>query len=54
VDHLVADPQRARRELGWQPSMGFGSMVRAMVDADLARHGAPAAGPYTPAPPAGS
>jgi GDPmannose 4,6-dehydratase len=54
VDHLVADPQRARRELGWQPSMGFGSMVRAMVDGDLARHGAPAAGPYTPAPPAGS
>jgi GDPmannose 4,6-dehydratase len=37
VDQLVADAGRARRELGWEPTMDFESLVRAMVDADLER-----------------
>ena len=38
VDLLVADPSKARRELGWEPTMRFPELVRTMVDADLARH----------------
>ena len=43
VDRLIADPGRAREELGWQPSVGFEDLVRLMVDADLAqlRDGSP-------------
>jgi GDPmannose 4,6-dehydratase len=37
VDHLRADPARARAELGWAPGVGFEDLVRMMVDADLAR-----------------
>ena len=40
VDMLLADPSKARRELGWEPKVGFAELVRMMVDADLARHGA--------------
>ncbi len=32
---LVGDPGRARRELGWQPRVGFEELVARMVDADL-------------------
>ncbi len=35
VDQLVGDAGKARRQLGWQPSLGFATMVRMMVDADL-------------------
>ena len=35
VDTLVADPSRARRELGWKPVVDFAGLVRMMVDADL-------------------
>jgi GDPmannose 4,6-dehydratase len=46
VDHLIGDAARARRVLGWSPSVDFRGLVRMMVDADLARHsgavGAPA------------
>jgi GDPmannose 4,6-dehydratase len=35
VDLLVSDPSRARSELGWEPSSGFGELVEMMVDADL-------------------
>jgi GDPmannose 4,6-dehydratase len=38
VDLLVADPSRARQELGWAPNVGFRDLVRMMVDADIARH----------------
>jgi GDPmannose 4,6-dehydratase len=38
VDVLVADASKARRELGWTPTVSFTEMVRAMVDADVARH----------------
>ncbi len=33
---LVANPGKARRELGWEPETSFESLVRMMVDADLA------------------
>ena len=32
---LRGDSTRARRDLGWQPTMTFGDVVAAMVDADL-------------------
>lgn len=39
VDVLLADPTRARAELGWQPTVDFPGLVRMMVDADLERLG---------------
>src|SRR5690349_1433742 len=46
VDVLLADPAKARRELGWAPKVGFADLVTMMVDADLERLGlaAPLAG----------
>jgi GDPmannose 4,6-dehydratase len=35
VDDLRADGARARHVLGWQPRVGFGELVRMMVDADI-------------------
>ncbi len=37
VDLLVGDPSKARRELGWEPTVNFEELVRLMVDADLAK-----------------
>jgi GDPmannose 4,6-dehydratase len=37
VDHLIGDPTKARTKLGWEPTVGFESLVAMMVDADLAR-----------------
>ena len=37
VDLLIADARLAHRELGWLPETGFETLVRMMVDADLAR-----------------
>ena len=42
VELLVADPAKAKRELGWEPTVRFQALVRMMVDADLARHRAAA------------
>ena len=41
VDALVGDASKAKKTLGWQPSVGFQALVRLMVDADRAalRHG---------------
>ena len=39
VDHLQADPRRARERLGWQPRVDFASLVRMMVRHDLATLG---------------
>ncbi len=39
VDVLQADPGRARRELGWAPTVDFRRLVTMMVDADLAALG---------------
>ena len=35
VDQLVGDATKARRKLGWQPTVSFGELVHRMVDADL-------------------
>ena len=37
VDLLVGDTTKARRQLGWQPTVGFEELVRMMVEADLKR-----------------
>jgi GDPmannose 4,6-dehydratase len=37
VDVLLADPRKARTDLGWSPSVPFDRLVRMMVDADLGR-----------------
>jgi GDPmannose 4,6-dehydratase len=37
VDLLQADPSKARRELGWAPTVKFNELVAMMVDADLSR-----------------
>jgi GDPmannose 4,6-dehydratase len=36
VDHLLADASKARRVLGWEPSISFAELVRTMVEADIA------------------
>jgi len=38
VELLVADPSKAKRELGWEPSVEFHGLIKMMVDADLTRH----------------
>ena len=37
VDLLLADPGKAKRELGWTPQVSFEQLTRMMVDADLRR-----------------
>jgi GDPmannose 4,6-dehydratase len=37
VDLLVADPDKARQELGWQPNLNLDGLIAMMVDADLKR-----------------
>src|SRR5690606_33053903 len=37
VDHLVGDASKAKKALGWEPTVSFEQLVRMMVDADLAR-----------------
>jgi GDPmannose 4,6-dehydratase len=34
VEHLCADPARARTDLGWEPKVGFEELIRMMVVAD--------------------
>ncbi len=36
VDLLIGDPTKARAQLGWQPRVDFESLVRMMVESDLA------------------
>ena len=38
VDVLVADPGKARAQLGWAPRVHFRQLVEMMVDADVERH----------------
>ena len=35
VDHLIGDPSKAKRILGWEPRTSFEQLIRLMVDADL-------------------
>ena len=35
VDTLLGDASKAKRELGWEPSIGFDELVREMAQADL-------------------
>jgi GDPmannose 4,6-dehydratase len=37
VDLLIGNPAKARRQLGWEPTVRFKELVRIMVEADLAR-----------------
>jgi GDPmannose 4,6-dehydratase len=37
VDHLLGDASKARRELGWNPTVDFEQLITMMVDADLER-----------------
>ena len=37
VDHLIGNPEKARRVLGWAPEVDFRGLVEMMVDADLER-----------------
>ena len=37
VDRLLGDPSKARRELGWEPTVGFEELIRMMVDSDVDR-----------------
>jgi len=38
VNHLLADPKKAREKLGWQPKVSFDNLVQMMVDADIKRY----------------
>jgi GDPmannose 4,6-dehydratase len=37
VDHLIGNPAKAQRVLGWRPEVDFAGLVTMMVDADMAR-----------------
>jgi GDPmannose 4,6-dehydratase len=37
VDHLIGNPAKAKRVLGWEPKVTFRQLVEMMVDADLHR-----------------
>jgi GDPmannose 4,6-dehydratase len=37
VDLLIGDASKARRQLGWEPRVGFHELIRRMVDSDLER-----------------
>jgi GDPmannose 4,6-dehydratase len=39
VETLLADPSKAKTELGWRPKVGFEELVRMMVDSDMERLG---------------
>ncbi len=35
VDHLVGDPSKAKKELGWEPQVSFRELIEMMVEADM-------------------
>jgi len=48
VDHLIGNPAKAKRVLGWEPKVTFKQLVEMMVDADMERWSMrPAAAPAT-------
>jgi GDPmannose 4,6-dehydratase len=48
VDLLVADPTKAKRDLGWEPKVSFRELVTMMVDADLSELASQATAQLTP------
>ena len=40
VDHLIGDPGKAERDLGWKPQTSFEELIRLMTRADLELLGA--------------
>ena len=36
VDQLLGDPSKARSKLGWKPKVDFESLVKDMMESDLA------------------
>jgi GDPmannose 4,6-dehydratase len=39
VDYLLADPSKAKKQLGWEPRITFTELVKIMVDADMEQAG---------------
>jgi GDPmannose 4,6-dehydratase len=37
VDHLIGNAEKARRVLGWEPTIDFKALIAMMVDADMER-----------------
>jgi GDPmannose 4,6-dehydratase len=37
VDHLVGNAAKARKVLGWEPTVDFKGLIAMMVDSDMAR-----------------
>ncbi|PKK83934.1 MAG: GDP-mannose 4,6-dehydratase [candidate division Zixibacteria bacterium HGW-Zixibacteria-1] len=37
VDHLLGNPAKAKKDLGWEPKVSFEGLVKMMVEADLER-----------------
>jgi GDPmannose 4,6-dehydratase len=37
VEHLIGDSTKAKKQLGWTPSVDFSGLIKMMVDADLER-----------------
>jgi len=35
VDHLIGDPSKAARDLGWKPKTSFEELIRLMTRSDL-------------------
>ncbi|MET0805466.1 MAG: GDP-mannose 4,6-dehydratase, partial [Lacisediminihabitans sp.] len=35
VDHLVGDASKARRQLGWEPTVTFEQLIQMMVESDI-------------------
>jgi len=35
VDLLIGNPEKARKQLGWEPKVRFKELVKIMVDADM-------------------
>lgn len=40
VEHLLADPRKAKEKLGWEPKVKFSDLVKIMVDGDMKNNGA--------------
>lgn len=36
VDHLIGDPSKAKKKLGWEPKTKFSELVKIMIEAELA------------------